>query len=112
MRARASAAGLDTKSAAAAALKADIIKHAGSKYGHDLDAATRETVQAKVKQLEDLQLPVKVEQDALTGTKWTTVFTTSDGECSRQDKNAEVALAGFGGDRGRTNNQAVRSKHQ
>lgn len=51
----------------------------GSKYGHDLDAATREAVQAKVKQLEALQLPVKVEQGALTGSKWTTVFTTSDG---------------------------------
>jgi hypothetical protein len=51
----------------------------GSKYGHDLDAATREAVQAKVKELEALQLPVKVEQGALTGSNWTTVFTTSDG---------------------------------
>jgi hypothetical protein len=52
----------------------------GSKFGHDLDAATREAVQAKVKELESLQLPVKVEQGALTGSKWTTVYTTSDGE--------------------------------
>jgi hypothetical protein len=72
-----------TKPAAAAAaqqLKQDIIRMSGSKFGHDLDAATLEAVQTKVKELEALQLPVKVEQGALTGSKWTTVFTTSDGE--------------------------------
>ncbi|WIA15553.1 hypothetical protein OEZ85_002185 [Tetradesmus obliquus] len=83
VRAAAQAAPDATKPAAAAQqLKQDIIRMSGSKYGHDLDAATREAVQAKVKQLEALQLPVKVEQGALTGSKWTTVFTTSDGTSS------------------------------
>lgn len=76
------AAQADVKPAAAgkqAALKADIIQLSGSKYGHDLTEATRETILQKVKELEELQLPVKASVDALTGTKWTTVFTTSDG---------------------------------
>lgn len=33
-----------------------------------------------MKQLEELKLPVKAEMGLLTGTQWTTVYTTSDGE--------------------------------
>jgi hypothetical protein len=36
-------------------------------------------VQVKVKALEELQLPVKADMSLLTGTQWTTVFTTSTG---------------------------------
>jgi hypothetical protein len=40
-------------------------------------------VEAKVRELEDLKLPVKVNQDLLTGSTWTTLYTTSTGEpCS------------------------------
>lgn len=73
----------DTRAAAdqVAAIKRDIIALSGKKYGHDLTEASRQQVQAKVKQLEDLQLPVKVQLDQLTGTQWTTVYTTSTGRC-------------------------------
>lgn len=40
----------------------------------------KQQVEAKVKQLEELKLPVKAEMGLLTGTQWTTVYTTSDGE--------------------------------
>lgn len=36
-------------------------------------------VEAKVKELEALNLPVKVNQDLLTGSTWTTLYTTSTG---------------------------------
>ena len=46
-------------------------------------------VEAKVKQLEALQLPVKADMALLTGSKWTTVYTTSTGK--EQGANACVA---------------------
>eukprot|EP00775_Hariotina_reticulata_P008861 gene8861-9040_t len=64
------------------ALKQQIIQLSGSKYGHDLPDSSRQTIVSKVQQLEQLQLPVKVDKSALTGTTWTTVFTTSDGTSS------------------------------
>jgi hypothetical protein len=65
---------------AAAGLKADIIRLAGSKYGHDLSQVTRAEVQDKVAALAALALPVKADMALLTGTRWTTVYTTSTGE--------------------------------
>jgi hypothetical protein len=60
-------------------LKQQILQLSGSKYGHDLPDTTRQTILSKVEQLEQLQVPVKVDKSVLTGSKWTTVFTTSDG---------------------------------
>lgn len=37
-------------------------------------------IEAKVKQLEDLKVPVKVDTKLLTGSQWTTVYTTSTGD--------------------------------
>jgi hypothetical protein len=78
------AAQAETRAAAdkVAAIKRDIIALSGTKYGHDLDEVTRQQVQSRVKQLEGLQLPVQVQLDKLTGTQWTTVYTTSTGTSS------------------------------
>lgn len=37
-------------------------------------------IEAKVKQLEDQKVPVKVDMNLLTGSQWTTVYTTSTGD--------------------------------
>lgn len=78
----AAAPAADTKSGTVADLQANIIKLSGSKYGHDLPEPTRQVIEAKVKELEGLQLPVKADMGLLTGSKWTTVYTTSTGTSS------------------------------
>ncbi|KAF8057914.1 hypothetical protein HT031_005860 [Scenedesmus sp. PABB004] len=80
--ARGAAPAAQAAAAAAAGLKADIVRLSGGRYGHDLDAGARAAVLAKVAELERLALPVAVSVDALAGTTWATVFTTSDGASS------------------------------
>lgn len=48
-------------------------------YGQSLLVCCLLQIEAKVKELEGLQLPVKADMGLLTGSKWTTVYTTSTG---------------------------------
>lgn len=41
-------------------------------------------IESKVKEIEALQLPVKADMSMLTGSQWTTVYTTSTGTVQNQ----------------------------
>jgi hypothetical protein len=63
-------------------IKQRVRQLAGSKYGHDLDAASRQEIQMLADELDELCPTGAPAELPLSGTTWSLLYTTSDGTSS------------------------------